>query len=397
MVQKYSKSIKEYTKKDGTKNYMFRVYLGTDPLTGKQKFTTRRGFKTKKEADLALSRLKIEVAEKGISNRDLKIKYTFEDVYKLWKESYERTVTPNTFIRVKSLFKKQILPVFGALRIEHIKPAYCQKVVNDWYEKYATFGALKAYTTKVFNYAQKLEIVTDNPMKIIDTPRKKVAEDRIKFYEKDTLIKFLETVEKIHPYHVFTFFRLVAFSGLRKGEMLALTWNEIDFSKSEITVRRTITKNSKGELVLGKTTKTKSSKRTLSIDNKTMMVLKKWFMLQKEEFFKRGIPLNKEQLLFTTEKNGIVAPTTPNRWLEKICNEYGFENIKIHGFRHTHCSLLFESAMEQSQDGDISQWLKVIQERMGHSNIQTTLNIYNHVTKKAKQNFEKQFANFATF
>ncbi|MEY8445432.1 hypothetical protein AALA44_04420 [Enterococcus ratti] len=46
---------------------------------------------------------------------------------------------------------------------------------------------------------------------------------------------------------------------------------------------------------------------------------------------------------------------------------------------------------------DISQWLKVIQERMGHSNIQTTLNIYNHVTKKAKQNFEKQFANFATF
>lgn len=59
--------------------------------------------------------------------------------------------------------------------------------------------------------------------------------------------------------------------------------------------------------------------------------------------------------------------------------------------------MLFESAMEQSQDGDISQWLKVIQERMGHSNIQTTLNIYNHVTKKAKQNFEKQFANFATF
>ncbi len=96
-------------------------------------------------------------------------------------------------------------------------------------------------------------------------------------------------------------------------------------------------------------------------------------------------------------KNGIVALTTPNRWLEKICKEYHFEDIKIHGFRHTHCSLLFESAMEQSQNGDISQWLKVIQERMGHAKIQTTLNIYNHVTKKAQQNFEKQFANFATF
>lgn len=397
MVQQYSKSIKEYIKQDGTKNYMFRVYLGTDPLTGKKKFTTRRGFKTKKEADLALSRLKIEVAEKGLSNRDIKIKYRFEDVYNLWIESYEQTVTPNTFIRVKSLFKNQILPAFGTLRIEHIKPAYCQKVVNDWYEKYTTFGALKSYTTKVFNYAQKLEITVDNPMRIIDTPRKKDTDDRIKFYEKDILINFLETVEKTQPYHVFTFFRLVAFSGLRKGEMLALTWNDVDFSNSEITVRRTITKNSNGELVLGATPKTKSSKRTLSVDTKTMMILKKWFMLQKEEFFKRGIALEQEQLLFATEQNSILALTTPNRWLEKICKEYNFENIKIHGFRHTHCSLLFESAMEQSQDGDISQWIKVIQERMGHSTIQTTLNIYNHVTKKAKQNFEKQFANFATF
>ncbi|EHB4974678.1 site-specific integrase [Enterococcus faecalis] len=397
MVQQYSKLIKEYTKKDGSKAYKFQTYLGTDPLTGKKKFTTRRGFKTKKEADLALSRLKIEIAEKGLSSRKLNNQYSFKDVYDLWKESYERTVTPNTFIRVESLFKKQILPTFGSLRIEHIKPAYCQKVVNDWYEKYATFGALKAYTTKVFNYAQKLEILDSNPMIIIDTPRKKYSTDKIKFYEKDILIKFLETVEKTQPYHVFTFFRLVSFSGLRKGEMLALTWDNIDFSKSEIHVKRTITKNSNGELILGLTPKTKASVRTLSIDEKTMLVLKKWYMLQKEEFFKRGVSLQKEQLVFSTEKNGIVALTTPNRWLEKICKEYHFEDIKIHGFRHTHCSLLFESAMEQSQNGDISQWLKVIQERMGHAKIQTTLNIYNHVTKKAQQNFEKQFANFATF
>ncbi len=79
-------------------------------------------------------------------------------------------------------------------------------------------------------------------MIIIDTPRKKYSTDKIKFYEKDILIKFLETVEKTQPYHVFTFFRLVSFSGLRKGEMLALTWDNIDFSKSEIHVKRTITK-----------------------------------------------------------------------------------------------------------------------------------------------------------
>ena len=346
MVQQYSKSIKEYTKKDGTKAYLFKVYLGTDPLTGKQKFTTRRGFKTKKKADLALSRLKIEVAEKGLSIRDLKVKYNFEDVYNLWIESYERTVTPNTFKRVKSLFKKQILPAFGNLRIEHIKPAYCQKVINDWYEKYTTFGALKSYTTKVFNYAQKLEIIDSNPMIIIDTPRKKYSTDKIKFYEKDTLIKFLETVEKTQPYHIFTFFRLVSFSGLRKGEMLALTWDNINFSKSQIHVKRTITKNSNGELILGLTPKIKASVRTLSIDEKTMLVLKKWYMPQKEEFFKRGISLQKEQQVFSTEKNGIVALTTPNRWLKYVCKEYHFEDIKIHGFRHTHCSLLFESAME---------------------------------------------------
>ena len=85
--------IKKYTKKDGSKAYMFNLYLGTDPVTGKQRRTTRRGFRTIAEAKTALSRLELEVMENGLPTSSRKI-MTFEEVYKMWFEQYKALYTP---------------------------------------------------------------------------------------------------------------------------------------------------------------------------------------------------------------------------------------------------------------------------------------------------------------
>ena len=112
-------AIKQYSKKDGSKAYMYSLYVGTDPLTGKPKRTTRRGFSTKKEAALSLSRLQLEIEKNGslVRRNDTA---TFQDVYLLWLEQYKGGVKENTLRQTKSAFRMYILPHLGDFRIEKI-------------------------------------------------------------------------------------------------------------------------------------------------------------------------------------------------------------------------------------------------------------------------------------
>ena len=98
--------IKKYKKKDGSTAYMFVAYLGVDPITRKQKRTTRRGFKTEREAKIAEAKLQTEIQSKGFLNNDIT---TFKQVYELWIEQYKCTVRESTFVRVSNMFKIKIL------------------------------------------------------------------------------------------------------------------------------------------------------------------------------------------------------------------------------------------------------------------------------------------------
>jgi len=110
-------SIKKYTKKDGSTAYMFNAYLGVDPVTGKSRRTTRRGFRTQKEAKLALSRLELEVDSKGFVKQNYS---TFKDVYELWYAQYVNTVKPITAGHTERMFRLHILPEFGNIKINKL-------------------------------------------------------------------------------------------------------------------------------------------------------------------------------------------------------------------------------------------------------------------------------------
>ena len=86
--------IMQYTKKDGSKAYMFNLYLGIDPITGKKKRTTRRGFSSLKEANLALSKLRLELEEQGIGTVS---NLTFQEAYELWIEQHKNEMKISTY------------------------------------------------------------------------------------------------------------------------------------------------------------------------------------------------------------------------------------------------------------------------------------------------------------
>ena len=382
--------IKSYTKEDGSTAYKFNAYLGIDQMTGKKKRTTRQGFKTQKEAKLALSRLLIEIEENGFKKSE---KYTFADLYELWFESaYKNTVKESTYVKTQESFRLHILPKFGHLRLEKITVTYCQTTVNDWCKKLAKYRAMKNYVTRIFDYAITLDLVESNPMRKISMPtkHKDVTEEKIEnFYTKEELQHFFSCLQQETGLSRkwFVLFRLLAFSGMRIGEALALQWNDIDFTNETVTINKTVARGENNALII-QTPKTAKGVRTIVLDKITLSILKKWRTEQATDYLKLGFnTLKPTQPIFTTIHNNYVQLASVVNRLNKIIIKHDLKRITVHGFRHTHCSLLFEAGAS----------IQEVKERLGHSDIKTTMNIYTHVTKKAKEETAEKFANYVNF
>lgn len=377
--------IRHYTKKDGKKYYMLQVFLGKDEVTGKKKYTTRRGFKTRKEALLCEAKIKTEIANNGLLNTDVT---TFKEIYELWYEGYQHTIKESTLV-VNSYVFKLLLKKLETLQLKKITLPYCQKIINDYSKEFSlsTLKKIKIYGVMILEYAVKMKVIYSNPMKDVLLPKKKVdvnSNDADLYYTKDELNHFLKLVDSTNDIKLSAMFRVLAYTGIRKGELQALNWDDIDFNNNTININKTLSINSEYKITV-QTPKSKSSIRKISIDEQTKLILKRWKAKQRELFFSVGTRVKKHQPCFTEEvTNSYLYLNFMNDKLRKICKKHKFKEIKIHGFRHTHCSLLFESGFT----------IQEVQDRLGHSDLKTTMSIYAHVTEKQRDKMADKFAKF---
>ncbi|EGO6739171.1 MAG: site-specific integrase [Enterococcus faecalis] len=375
-------SIKKYTKKDGSTAYMFNAYLGVDPVTGKSRRTTRRGFRTQKEAKLALSRLELEVDSKGFVKQNYS---TFKDVYELWYAQYVNTVKPITAGHTERMFRLHILPEFGNIKINKLTKLMCQKAVNKWSKEYSAFYLLKSITQKMLHYAVAQDIIDINPMQYVVMPKKdKTNETKKKqFLELSELKDFLAEAKETLNFQDYLIFRVLAFTGIRKGELYALTWEDINISYKQLTVNKTLTRIGKEYII--STPKTKASNRTIGLDDTTVSELIIWKKHQKQELLKYGFKTksNDKQLIFHRKNNTLHYPEHINFLLLSEMKT----SLSPHSFRHTHASLLFESGAT----------IKDVQKRLGHTNVNTTMDIYTHVTKSSERKAIDKLSNYANF
>lgn len=377
--------IRHYTKKDGKKYYMLQVFLGKDEVTGKKKYTTRRGFKTRKEALLCEAKIKTEIANNGLLNTDVT---TFKEIYELWYEGYQHTIKESTLV-VNSYVFKLLLKKLETLQLRKITLPYCQKIINDYSKEFSlsTLKKIKIYGVMILEYAVKMKVIYSNPMKDVLLPKKKVdinSNDADLYYTKDELNHFLKLVDSTNDIKLSAMFRVLAYTGIRKGELQALNWDDIDFNNNTININKTLSINSEYKITV-QTPKSKSSIRKISIDEQTKLILKRWKAKQRELFFSVGTRVKKHQPCFTEEvTNSYLYLNFMNDKLRKICKKHKFKEIKIHGFRHTHCSLLFESGFT----------IQEVQDRLGHSDLKTTMSIYAHVTEKQRDKMADKFAKF---
>lgn len=373
-------TFKQYKKKNGDKLWMFTSYVKTDYVTGKQINVTRRGFKTKKEAQLALTNL---LANPDQSKKQ--IHTTLEEVYHMWFENYKTTVKETTFMQTENRMKKYVLPTFGSIKLERLDLKTAQKIVNDWSQKFGMYTKLLLYVTKVCDYAVTLEIIDSNPFRKVTKPKRvNLKKQSIKYYSKEQLEKFLETVNQrvnevsgtalVQKYYAefdSAVFRLLAYSGMRVGEVLALNWDDIDFNEKTVDINKNLSQTKDSYTV--STTKTRSSNRLITLDDTTLYTLKKWRLRQRELLLNNGV--TKIDFIFTGMNGEMVFRTDIYQRSKRLADKANLHNIGCHGFRHTHATILFEAGISP----------KEIQNRLGHSDISMTLDIYTHLTKKMEK------------
>nr|DAM73185.1 MAG TPA: RECOMBINASE CRE [Caudoviricetes sp.] len=370
--------IKKYQTKDGETRYMLQAYLGVDPFTGKQRRTTRRGFKTQKEAKKAERELLLSVEENGFT--DHSSKPTFKEVADLWLESYETTVKPTTYQNTRKYLNILIKDYFSDIRIESISVSMMQQIVLKLSKRYTAYSLYLSVVNRVFKFAISLGIVQTNPVDRIIRPKQQPPKSEKIALTKEELNQFL-TLAKEHARPVlYAAWHTLAYTGLRKGELLGLEWSDIDLDNKVISVQHNLV------MVNGKyriqSPKTRKSIRKITIDDTTASVLKSWKLEQKKLFFKNGV--KNSNIVFSGSSGEYLDKSHFRVSLKKFLKRYDLPAITVHGLRHTHASLLFEAGVEP----------KTISDRLGHANIQTTLDMYTHLNDNQRSDVADRLLKF---
>ena len=349
-----------FIRKRGKKYFVYLEYKNKD--TGKNTQKNMGSFEKKRDASKRLIELKESIYnDKLISPNSTK----FKDFILDFLEKYKLNISITTYNCYFRICNKYIIPILGDYLLEDLKPIHLQNYVDN------LIGVLSPQTIKihiniinlVLKKAYKLRMIKENIVECIDIPKTKKFKNTI--YDKEDMINLIKICKGTN---LEIYIHLAIGLGLRISEILGLTWDNIDFNKNTITVEKISVRND-GKVVL-KSPKTESSERTISSPKEIMQLLKDHKKNNLELKLKGNIK-NDMNLLFFDKNEQPIAQDVISKNFNRFLKNNNLKHIRFHDLRHSHVTLLINSKVP----------IKVISERVGHSNINTTLNIYAHVLK----------------
>lgn len=370
------------SKVNGKTLYEVTAYLGTfmDPQ-GVQHSKTfhQRNFTSRKSAHLACSRAQAAFDKRKNQLREVNEHPTYREVYDIWIESYKITVKESSLNRVIGIFKHHVLPSLGAKRVENITWQDCEQAVLTWRKEVKAFNKLSQYAALVFRTAQKMGLIETNPMKLVDVRETDTDDprdgDKLKHWSAPQLSKFLTTLIGLDSprerFDRIALFYLIATTGMRKGEALALNWGDLNLTAATVDINKTTTRLEDNTQSVG-TPKTRNAYRTLSLEPNAVKYLKA-YRRQMTVIPGANTPV------FRSIKGGPMSLMTPNHWMDSIIDyinkdaapEDWLPRLTPHGLRHTFASIQVLHGIN----------VKALQMQLGHADIKITLNVYTHFSK----------------
>lgn len=366
-MPKQDKRIEKYETKKGVR-YRFKTYLGTDE-TGKAIKITRSGFLNYKEAKESFDLLRAKGLNEYVKAKQIKL----DDLFQIWFDTYKLQVKESTAEKTRQVYINHLHKYYGNTYVDKIQQASLQKFVSTLPKELVNFRDVTSLLNRIFKLAISLNYISNNPLKNVIIPKKTARKRRDttqNFYDKNELKSFLKAAQSTN-YKYYVYFLLLASTGIRKGEALALTWKDINFSSNYININKTLAYGLHGKYVV-QPPKTAHSKRKVPLSKNLKSELLNY---QKQD--------TKNKYLFHTENGDYLRLTKPQQWLKIIYRKNPeLKKITIHGFRHTFASILIESNPSIKPTD--------VQAILGHETVQMTLNIYTHATQKGKEKVLKQ-------
>ena len=350
-----------------------------------------RGNKKKATQKAEKMRIEFEQELKLTDNKEtnnLSNDILFIDYIKSWLKIVKPTIEPNTYGSYEQMVNCRITQYFSKnkIKLEDLQPIDIQKfyttMLNDGLSS-NTVIHYHALIHKSLDYAFKMDMIKSN---IADKVKKPKIEQFIgDFYNENELNTLFEK-SKGDPLELIIF--LAAFYGLRRSEVAGLKWDAIDFENNTITIKHTIVQvSTKGERkILGKDrTKNKSSYRTLPLVPEVAKLLKKFKQVQdnNKNLCGKNYNLEYKDYICVDSVGNIINPDFITKHFKKLLEKNNLRIIRFHDLRHSCASLLLSRGIS----------LKEIQEWLGHSNFNTTANIYAHLDTKIKQNSANVLSN----
>ena len=358
--------------KDG-RIYFFRVRY--KDITGETKEYSSPKYATKKEAEKALSLFKLKENQNVKKEFSIVASAYFEEMYKKRKES--------TVYCYENVYNTNIKPYFEQKDINSINI----QDVNKWRDILVEKGFKLSYLNKcytilnsIMKFAQKNYDLEKNCVEIVgcfqNTSEEVVKdEEKIRYITFEQFKDFMSVIDDITDS---TLFNTFYYTGMRKGEIQALTWKEIDFNNSEIAVIKTLTNKTNGQVY--KITSTKTCKnRKIKISKVLIDSLLKYKNYLKEQY----VDFDEDWFVFGIHRP--MAENTIKRHKDKYFRQLGYKDediITIHEFRHSHVTLLINEYIKTSKEKnmkiDMAKFFLMLSNRMGHT-IEVMQKTYMHL------------------
>ena len=305
----------------------------------------------------------------------------FADFCNIYLTAKKANLSSTTYLLYETAIHRILIPKLGHLHLDEIKPYHVQELINflatpsgrvDKKGEKLAPATIRRYLTilqSILTMAWKQEYIHSNPADTRRLEISKIVTPEVEAFSNEEIAEILK-MARLEPIHIHAVIATAIYTGARRGEIAGLKWEDVDFEKRTMYIRRSVVKlvGQEAEIKLPKTV---SSIRQMAIPQALCDILQE---LKKEQDRKKallGEKWHEEGFLFTDWCGHVMHPHTPTKQFDKFLKKYGFRHLKFHGLRHSSATYLLSNGCD----------IKTVSKRLGHTSIDTT-NIYVHALAK---------------
>lgn len=370
------------------KRYYAIIYEGIDPATGKERRRWHPGGPRRSDAEKLLTEL-VKRANDGHTTPSEKISFG-EYLTEKWLPIQRAQLRPSTFDSYRRNIENHVVPALGRIPLRKLAP----EDLDIFYARLLTEGKLNGgggglspktvryihlMISKALKDALRKGSVVRNVAEAADSPKlSSQKREEIKAWTAEELRSFLDSIRDDRLYPAF---HLASHTGMRRGEMLGLRWADVDLDGALVSVRQALISVAY-EMQISDV-KTSFGRRVIDLDKGTVAVLCRWRKTQAEERLISGGSYEDTGLVFGRPDGSWLHPDLFSQTFDRAVARSGLPELTLHDLRHTHASLLLRAGVP----------VKVVSERLGHSNPGFTMSVYQHVIPGMQAEAAAVFAN----